>query len=155
MCHLFCISKLTCCEFVALGYDTLTHTFKNHYVKQIKLPPQRFSYEVIRMSHRGKLPCKSKNLNFLLLLNIKYLNIFSSTHYYYNTVFTLGVIYTNVILILIDQCLLNVVFGMTKISMHLLNAIWKTLLFSTLPFSFKLYNISPDAFPVVISWVVS
>ena len=39
-CHLFSISNLTCCKFVALKENTLSHSFQNYYCNQTKHTPQ-------------------------------------------------------------------------------------------------------------------
>ena len=33
-----------CCKFVDFKEITLTHSFQNHYIKQVKHPPQDFPY---------------------------------------------------------------------------------------------------------------
>ena len=54
ICHLFFIFSLTCCKFVALKKNALTHSFQNHYSRQTKHPPQGFPFGEIRMSHQGR-----------------------------------------------------------------------------------------------------
>ena len=54
ICHFFFTFNFTCCKFVALIKNTLTHFFRNHYSRQTKHPPQSFPYGEIRMLHEGK-----------------------------------------------------------------------------------------------------
>ena len=87
---------------------------------------------------------------------------------------TSAFMYTHAVLILINLYLLNVFFSMTKAlnsqnsskqSLNFptpFNAIWIILLlimfillFFPLSFYFKLYKVSPDPTPVVISWLAS
>ena len=61
--------NLTCCKFVGFKENTLTHYFQNHYSKQIKHPPQGYSYKEIRMSIKewnqgGELQLLAKMFEF-------------------------------------------------------------------------------------------
>ena len=77
ICHHFFTFNLTCCKFVALKKNTLTHSFQNHYSKQTKHPPQAFLF-----IGRSECPTKGRNLeqstykrqslNFPLLLDITF-----------------------------------------------------------------------------------
>ena len=69
ICNCFFIFNLTCCKFVALKENTLTHSFQNHYSKQTKHSSE-FSLSsdqdvTLRERIRGSGPlCKAKSLNF-------------------------------------------------------------------------------------------